>query len=776
MAELHRLMSGLTQGLDLHQTLTAVVESVVAGLGFGVGVVSIVQADGDVVVAAVAGDADACAALEGQRSTLAEWERLLTVGEAVGPGGRLCLIDHRRQDVWDDDAMPTWVPAPAVQHGDRQDERVVWHPMDALFAPLLSPSAGMLAVLSVDLPADGLQPDDEQLGLLEMFAVQASIAVEHARLHTEVLAAHELARTALAVRLQAVVDASPAALIELDRDGRVREWNRAAEQLLGYRRDAVIGRGLPPVLCDLELDVPRLLKRLRSDETLPVVQLRCRRRDGAELDIELSAAPTLSPSGTVQGVMGLLVDITERKRLQGQLEHQASHDGLTGLPNRSLLDQRLRGALSAGRACTGVLLIDLDRFKDVNDTLGHHHGDLLLTAVGRRLSGVLRPGDTLSRLSGDEFAVLLPDLDGRDAAVAVASRALAALHQPFDLDGVVVDLEASIGVTLAPLDGTDPGQLMRQADSAMYQAKELSAGIAVYSADRDGRVPGRLALLGELRRALDGDELVMVYQPQIDMRTGQLGGLEALVRWQHPERGLLAPGAFLPVAETTGLITRLTLRVLDLVLAQVRRWAELGQAVPVAVNLSARCLHDVDLPERVRSALARHGVPAGLLRLEVTESAIMSDPDRALLILQQVADSGVRLSLDDFGTGYSSMSYLRRLPVDELKVDRSFVSSMLEQHSDQVLVRTAVDLGHNLGLSVVAEGVEDVETMQALGELGCDVAQGYLLARPMTAYALDEWQAQRRQDEQTRSAAPLPELPQARSSAVVVRQGQHPVA
>jgi len=742
MAELHRLMSGLTQGLDLAQTLTAIVESVVAGLGFGVGVVSMVQADGEVVAAAVAGDAEACAALHGSRAPRAEWDRLLAVGRPVGPSGRLRLIDHRLDGVWDDEPVPTWVPEPVALGGAPEAGRAAWHPLDALFAPLLSPSAGLLGILSVDLPADGLQPGEEQLSLLEMFAVQAAIAVEHARLHTEVLSAHELARTALAVRLQAVVDASPAALIELDRDGTVREWNRAAERLLGYQRSLVLGRALPPVLLDLDLDVPRLLSRLRGDEPFPTVQLRCRRRDGQEVEVELSAAPTLSPAGTVQGFMGLLVDITDRKKLQRQLEHQATHDRLTGLPNRSLLDERLRATLATARECTGVLLIDLDRFKDVNDTLGHHHGDLLLTAVGRRLAGILRPGDTLSRLSGDEFAILLPELAGRDAAVAVAHRALAALHQPFDLDGEVVDLEASIGVCLAPLDGTDPEQLMRQADSAMYQAKELSAGVAVYSASRDGRVPGRLALLGDLRRALDGDELVMVYQPQVDMSTGRPCGLEALVRWQHPERGLLTPADFLPVAETTGLITRLTLRVLDLVLAQTRQWAEHGRAVPVAVNVSARCLHDAHLPDLVRAALDRHGVPPELLRLEVTESAIMSDPDRALAILQQVADSGVRLSLDDFGTGYSSMSYLRRLPVDELKVDRSFVSGMLDQHNDRVLVHTAVDLGHNLGMSVVAEGVEDSDVMQALADLGCDVAQGYHLGRPMTTDALETWWAQ----------------------------------
>ncbi len=741
LLQLQRLVSGLNSGLDLEQTLTAVVGCVVTGLGFGVAVISVVEPDGGLRVAAVAGDATARQALQDQRSTRAEWDRLLALGEPVGPGRLLRLVDHRQDGAWDDDAMPTWVPESVAVDRPAGDERVTWHPLDALFAPLTSASAGLLGVLSVDMPLHGLRPGDDQLGLLEMFVLHAATAVEHARLHGQVLAAQELARTALAARLRAVVDASPAALVELDRGGRVREWNRAAEQLFGYCAQDLLDRPLPR-LTDRDLDVPRLLARLTAADRLPTVQLRCRRRDGVEIDVELSAAATRGPDGTVHGVMGLLVDVTERVRLQHQLRHQATHDALTGLPNRLLITEQLRQALDGAQGCTGVLLIDLDRFKEVNDTLGHHHGDLLLAAIGPRLSRVLRPGDLLGRLSGDEFAVLLPHVADQQAATAVATRVLEALHEPFDLDGVAVDVEASIGLALAPADGTGPEQLMRHADVAMYEAKELSAGVVAYRHDRDNRAPSRLALLGDLRRALDGDELVVHYQPQIDMVSRRLCGLEALVRWQHPQRGLLAPDQFLPVAETTGLINRLTLRVLDLVLAQTRRWHDEQHAVPVAVNLSARCLHDQRLPDIVRAALTRHGVPAHLLRLEITESAIMGEPARALDILRRLSASGVRLSLDDFGTGYSSMSYLRELPVDELKVDRSFVTDMTGDAKDHLLVRSAVELGHNLGLSVVAEGVEDEPTLHALTDLGCDIAQGYLLARPMSAAALETWRGQ----------------------------------
>jgi diguanylate cyclase (GGDEF)-like protein len=389
---------------------------------------------------------------------------------------------------------------------------------------------------------------------------------------------------------------------------------------------------------------------------------------------------------------------------------------------------------------TGLLLIDLDKFKEVNDTLGHACGDQLLAQVGPRLlAGALRENDVVARLSGDEFAVLLPELADVAAAVAVAERVLTALHAPFPVGDTTADVAASIGIAVAPEHGNSPTDLLRHADTAMYEAKEAAAGVAVYEPDRAQRAPTRFGLLGELRRALDRHELVVYYQPKVDVHTGALHGVEALVRWQHPERGLLQPMEFVPVAETTGLIHRLTSHVLDTALAQARAWLDAGIKVPVAVNLSTRCLHDSALPGRVMAALDRHGVPAHQLSLEITESAIMRDPAGALLVLRELAAGGVRLSLDDFGTGYSSMTYLRQLPVDELKVDKSFVSDLAAEQADAVLVRSAVDLGHNLGLSVVAEGVEDASTLSALQDLGCDVAQGYYVARPMPASEFDVW-------------------------------------
>ena len=422
--------------------------------------------------------------------------------------------------------------------------------------------------------------------------------------------------------------------------------------------------------------------------------------------------------------------------------HQATHDALTGLPNWELLRDRLEQALAGASRSTGevaLLLIDLDRFKDINDSLGHSYGDKLLCQVGPRLRSVLRDGDTLARLGGDEFAVLLPTVDGVGEAESVAERLREALHRPFDVDGVSLDVEASVGIVLSPWHGTDTEELLRNADIAMYAAKELKAGAVVFRPEDHVTAPWRLTVLGDLRRALeDGDELFLNFQPKYTLDRERIEGVEALLRWQHPTEGLIPPGEFIPVAEGTGIILRLTERVLGLAMAQMRVWLDAGHAVPVAVNLSTRCLLDADLPNLVRRLLAEHDVPASLLRLEVTESAVMGDAARCMEVLQRLHDLGVHLSIDDFGTGYSSMAYLRRLPVDELKIDRSFVLGMTTTQADAVLVRTAIDLGHNLGLTVVAEGVEGAEHVAALRELGCDIAQGYHYARPMPGVQMGE--------------------------------------
>ena len=448
-------------------------------------------------------------------------------------------------------------------------------------------------------------------------------------------------------------------------------------------------------------------------------------------------------------VFRLIASASNRLRRQAEAlqtsadrdRHQSTHDALTELPNWVLLRDRLEQSLAVATRSSGevaLLLIDLDRFKEINDTLGHSYGDKLLRQVGPRLQSVLRDGDTVGRLGGDEFAVLLPSVEGAEEAQAVAERLRAALHRPFDVDGVILDIEASIGIVLSPWHGTETEDLLRNADIAMYAAKELKTGTVVFEPAQHGVSPTRLPVLGDLRRALDGDELFLHYQPKITLDGERIEGVEALLRWQHPTQGLIPPDEFIPVAEGTGIILRLTERVLGMALAQQRRWLDQGHGVPVAVNLSTRCLLDADLPDLVQRLLTEHRVPAELLRLEVTESAVMGDAARCMAVLQGLHDLGVRLSIDDFGTGYSSMAYLRRLPVDELKIDRSFVLGMTTAVQDAVLVRTAIDLGHNLGLTVVAEGVEGAEHVAALRALGCDIAQGYHYARPMGGPQMSE--------------------------------------
>jgi diguanylate cyclase (GGDEF)-like protein len=427
---------------------------------------------------------------------------------------------------------------------------------------------------------------------------------------------------------------------------------------------------------------------------------------------------------------------------QRRIRQQALSDALTGLPNRTLLLDRAAQAIrQADRELVpaALLLIDLDRFKEVNDTLGHHCGDQLLVQVGQRLRAALRGVDTVARLGGDEFAVLLPRITTGEGAVTVAGKLQAALQEPFTLQGLALEVEASIGLALYPEHGSDPDELLQRADIAMYVAKDTHAGFVLFDRRQDQHSPRRLALLGELRRAIEGRQLLLHYQPKIDAHSGQVLGVEALVRWQHPTHGLVPPAEFIPLAERTGLIGPLTHYVMDAALHQCRDWRQAGHELPVAVNVSARRLLDLAFPDEVAELLARWEVPARLLVVEITESAIMADPAHAMQILGRLNQMGVGLSIDDFGTGYSSMAYLKSLPVHELKVDRSFVSQMTSNSSDAVIVRSTVDLGRNLGLRVVAEGVEDQTTLEALDALGCDAVQGYHVSRPVTPDDLIDW-------------------------------------
>ncbi|MFJ3638346.1 putative bifunctional diguanylate cyclase/phosphodiesterase [Streptomyces sp. NPDC090108] len=425
-----------------------------------------------------------------------------------------------------------------------------------------------------------------------------------------------------------------------------------------------------------------------------------------------------------------------RARAEEQLR-----DPLTGLPNRQWLLERIWTALDDAErigARSALMLIDLDRFRSVNDTLGHLAGDRLLLQIADRLRLALPRGAEAARLGGDEFAVLLPVADSTTSATRVARALVTELSSPLDLDGLTLVLEASAGVAVFPDHALDAEGMLRRADVAMYQAKRDRTGVEVYESKRDSNTPDRLGLLGDLRRALDAHEVQLHYQPKVRF-DGQVAGLEALVRWVDPERGKVPPDEFIAIAESSGLMPHLTEYVLETALAQVARWRAQGLRVPVAVNVSPRDVHSPGFAGSVAARLARHGVPAGALQLEITEHVLLEDPQRAADTLNGLTGHGVKMSLDDFGTGYSSLVHLRRLPVSELKIDRSFVARLAVDNEDAEIVRCTVDLAHSLGLVVVAEGVEDDETWERLRDLGCDAVQGWLVAAAMPPEETTAW-------------------------------------
>ena len=425
-------------------------------------------------------------------------------------------------------------------------------------------------------------------------------------------------------------------------------------------------------------------------------------------------------------------------RLPG-LRREARTDDLTGLPNRRALYADVPTRLAAapgGRAA--LLLLDLDRFKEVNDSLGHHVGDRLLVQVGIRLAQELQPDDLLARLGGDEFAILLGGTD-RLRAVNVATQLRAVLAAPFTLEGISLRTDVSIGIALYPEQGHDLSELLRRADMAMYRAKAGRVGHRVFSGTDDTRGDARLRMLEELRTALAGDELVVHYQPKVDLRTGDVRGVEALVRWDHPKRGLLFPDTFLDLVEEAGLMHDLTRRVLDLSLGQAAAWQLAGNPLTVAVNLSATSLMDAELPDRVSAMIAAYGLAPSALVLEITEQTLMIDRNRASATLTRLRDIGIRIAVDDFGTGYSSLAYLRDLPIDELKLDRSFIFSMADDVRAAALVESTIALAHSLDLRMIAEGVESRSAYLELARYGCDEAQGYYLSRPVPAAQLDLW-------------------------------------
>jgi diguanylate cyclase (GGDEF)-like protein/PAS domain S-box-containing protein len=450
------------------------------------------------------------------------------------------------------------------------------------------------------------------------------------------------------------------------------------------------------------------------------------------------------PDGTDKAVrmIGVTQDITERKQAEATIQHMAFYDTLTKLPNRNKLYDCLLNAIrtdSGQGKPMAVLLMDLDHFKEINDTLGHQRGDLLLKEVGVRLKSVLFEPDVVARLGGDEFAILLPKLASPDDINLVIQKIITAVGAPFMIESLPIAVEASIGVALYPDHGENPDSLMQRADVAMYRAKESGSGYLIYDAKHDQHSPRRLSLIGELREAIEKDHLFLHYQPKISLKTKRVIGVEALVRWQHPEYGFVPPDQFILPAEQTGLIHPLTRWVLKTALRQCQAWRQAGLNLPVSVNLSARNLHDPQFPDHLAELLKTTGALPEQLELEITESAIMADPQRALEVTTHLRTMGLRFALDDFGIGYSSLAYLKKLPVDSIKIDKSFVIDMARDEDDVLIVLSTINLAHNLGLKVVAEGVETEKILDQLSAFGCDEAQGYYMSKPLPVDDLNRW-------------------------------------
>ncbi|MBU6422964.1 MAG: EAL domain-containing protein [Chloroflexi bacterium] len=446
--------------------------------------------------------------------------------------------------------------------------------------------------------------------------------------------------------------------------------------------------------------------------------------------------------GALEAAFDTMVHALEQREqsnreLVAELQVQALNDPLTSLPNRLLFQDRLRQQVyfsSRQEARFAVFVMDLDGFKEVNDTFGHQTGDRLLVTVGERLRTTLRESDTVARFGGDEFALLVPTADSEEKAVTAARRIQKALEAPFGLDGFLLNVEASIGITMFPEHGEDPQTLVKRADAAMYVAKRTKSGAAIYQPSEELEARDRLILMGEFRQAIERDELVLHYQPEVEPRSGEVLTVEALVRWRHPTRGVLSPDQFIPFAEQTGLIRPLTNHVIERAIRQVRAWRNgAGQPLRVAINLSARDFQDPELAAHIGATLRRYEMPPEQLKLEITETVVMADAARSLSTLSALREMGIQLSIDDFGTGYSSLSYLKRLPVDEIKIDRSFVTDIVADNGARAIVRATIDLAHSLDRTVVAEGVEDQATMAALAGYGCDAVQGYYFTKPVAA-------------------------------------------
>jgi diguanylate cyclase (GGDEF)-like protein len=551
---------------------------------------------------------------------------------------------------------------------------------------------------------------------------------------------------------RAVLAAIPDTFFRLNRDGYYLDYERGQDNHGQCRGDACVGRHIGDVLPQpIAAQLLEQVHAVLATHTVRAMDYELPHADGGTRHFEARLVSTGAGD-----VLGLVRDISERKRTEEQIRRLAYCDSLTGIPNRQAFLESLERELARSRQLGkkfAVLFMDLDAFKRINDTLGHDVGDLLLKVVSERLHDTIRPGDTvtratqgdfppgnLARLGGDEFTILIPDLEKVESALAVAQRVKDAMRRPFQLDGHEIFVTASIGISLYPQDGEDSTSLLKYADTAMYHAKNLGKNNAqLYSSSLTMQIMSHVKLETGLRKALQNDELYLLYQPQVDLASSQVVGVEALVRWRHPELGIMPPNEFIPLAEETGLIVPIGAWVLRTACAQARLWQDVcRRPIRLAVNLSARQFKDENLTQTVLAALIESGLDAGLLELELTESTLMDDARATLVTLEQLRGIGVLLSIDDFGTGYSSMNYLKRFDVHTLKIDKTFISGLPQDSEDAAITRAIIALGHGLRMIVVAEGVETEEQYSLLEQYGCDLAQGFHLGKPSTTDAITQ--------------------------------------
>ena len=647
----------------------------------------------------------------------------MPIGEGVGSCGT-AVWRGENVVVSDIATDPLWVDfrEPALAHG----LRACWS------VPIKTANGAVLGTFAAYY-RQPQAPRPEELELLETARNIASVAIERARSHQQLLERQEL--------LTALIDSVPAMICYADCESRVLDINQRYAQWLGFPRKEIIGKHVSELM-DTELlrvVLPHIATVVAGHEVH--YERRQRSQDGRMHDFEVDYVPHFSHDGEVIGYFVMINDATERKRDEELLYFLANHDQLTSLPNRNLLLEHLNMAV-AQAARTGervaALFIDLDRFKNVNDTLGHHFGDALLQQVAQRFRSCLRESDLVARLGGDEYTVMVRPVSDLQEVATCAQKLLSVLGSPFNVDGHELFVTSSIGISIYPDDARDATALLKNADIAMYRAKEQGKNTyQFFSSEATAATFEHLMLETSLRRALERSEFVLHFQPIVDLASGRRTGMETLIRWQHPELGMVSPARFIPLAEETGLIVPIGQWVLEHACRQTKALQEQGfPDLHVSVNLSPRQFRQRDLAQSIAQTLQRVGLRPGCLELEVTEGSVMDNADSSIHTLHQLKSMGVRLSIDDFGTGYSSLSYLKRFPIDSLKVDQSFVRDITSDPDDAAITRAVIALGHSLRLTIVAEGVETQEQLEFLRRHECHQVQGYLLGRPMPANLL----------------------------------------